>query len=70
MATNRISLDTTVIWPEREDETDYEYEHAIAVHKYGDGGVTLYQKDSSVLVPRYALKELIAVLRKIEKESA
>ena len=56
----------TVIWPERETETDYEYEHAIVISRWTDS-VVIQQRGAEITVPAYALRELILALREEER---
>jgi len=67
-ASSRYSAAVTVIWPEFIDDTDYHYEHAIAVVEYKDG-IGIAQNGQSITVPRYALHELIKALRRAAQEA-
>jgi len=56
-----------VIWPEIDNGVDYMFDHAIVIHRFADGSVELVQKSSTVYVPAYALKEVVASLREAMK---
>jgi glutamine amidotransferase-like uncharacterized protein len=66
----RVSLATTVVYPERATDTDYQFEPAIIVRRNAsDGSVTLAGVSGEIHVPEYALADLIKVLRSAQKEA-
>ena len=66
---SRYGVPVTVIWPEHDNDDNFEYEHAITVAEYS-GAVEIAQNGKTINVPHYAIAELVRALRRALREQA